>query len=108
MSWLDFSAFSSIASSLIRRRRVSLNYHDQTSGWQSTATRNEKVDSHHIRFLSRFEFLESLVRIALKKYAKPGKGKGVLHTGCYAAVEHLLTAHIVPYFSTRTLTCSGV
>ncbi len=102
MSWLDFSAFSKYCKLIDSTGgEHTFNYHDLDTVWVTVNchTQNEKVDSHHIRFLSRFEFLESLVRIALKKYATPGEGKGSPpYVGCYAAVEHLLSAHIVPYF----------
>jgi hypothetical protein len=91
MSWLDFSSFAKYCKLIVTEGEHSFGYHDLDNIWVTVNCHqnNDAVDQHHVRFLSRFEFLESLVRIALIKY------EGV---GAYAAVEHLLNAHIVPYF----------
>jgi hypothetical protein len=91
MSWLDFSSFAKYCKLIHATGEHPFSYHDLDNIWVTVNCHqnNDSVDQHHVRFLSRFEFLESIVRIALVKY------QGV---GAYAAVEHLLNAHIIPYF----------
>ena len=50
---------------------------------------NEAVDEHHVRYLSRFEFMEALVRIAIRKYDKMSPR---------TAVQVILNNHIIPHF----------
>eukprot|EP00946_MAST-07B_sp_MAST-7B-sp1_P000942 g942.t1 len=94
MSWLDFSAFAKYCKLVESHGEHKFGVGDLDNIWVvvNCHNNNEMVDSHHVRFLSRFEFLEALVRIALAKYSKRGV------TGAYAAIEHLLNAHIVPHF----------
>ena len=94
MSWLDFSAFAKYCKLIEPRGEHKFGVGQLDNIWVvvNCHNNNEKVDSHHVRFLSRFEFLEALVRIAMAKYRKPGV------TEAYAALEHLLNAHIVPHF----------
>ena len=91
MSWLDFSSFAKYCKLISPEGEYSFGYQDLDQIWVQVNCHqnNDAVDGHHVRFLSRFEFLESLVRIAIVKY------KGV---GAFASVEMLLSAHIVPYF----------
>lgn len=92
MSWLDFSSFAKYCQLVDAAGENPFGYQDLDNIWVAVNCHqnNTSVDQHHVRFLSRFEFLESLVRIALAKY-----GAGVKAS---SAVEHMLNAHIIPYF----------
>ena len=94
MSWLDFSSFAKYCKLIESHGEHKFGVGDLDNIWVAVNchNNNDMVDSHHVRFLSRFEFLESLVRIGLAKYAKKGK------VDAYAAIEHLLNAHIIPHF----------
>ena len=91
MTWLDFSSFAKYCKLIDTEGEHPFTYSDLDNIWVTVNCHqnNDAVDQHHVRFLSRFEFLESIVRIAVVKYS------GV---GAYASVEHLLNAHVVPYF----------
>ena len=89
MSWLDFSSFATYCKLISNDGEHQFAYHDLDRVWICVNCHTNTATQHHVRFLSRFEFLEALVRIALVKYT------GV---GPYASVEMLLNAHIVPYF----------
>ena len=53
------------------------------------------VKSHHIRYLSRFEFLEAIIRIAVAKYGLNDAGET---RAVSSAVDTLIEANIKQYY----------
>ena len=56
---------------------------------------NDMVKSHHIRYLSRFEFLEAIIRIAVAKYDSNDAGET---RAVSSAVDTLIEANIKQYY----------
>ncbi len=95
MSWMDFTAFAKFSKIVDPHEEESggFSFNDLDSIWilVNCHEHNDAVKSHHIRYLSRFEFLEALVRIAVSKYGLNDAGHP---RKVSSAVETLLEANI--------------
>ncbi len=99
MSWMDFTTFAKHCKIVdpAEEEHGGFTFTDLDSIWilVNCHENNDMVKSHHIRYLSRFEFLEALIRIAVAKYGTNDAGENRLVS---SAVDTLIEANIKQYY----------
>eukprot|EP00943_MAST-04B_sp_MAST-4B-sp1_P006355 g6355.t1 len=101
MSWMDFTTFAKHCKIVdpSEEEHGGFTFTDLDSIWilVNCHENNDMVKSHHIRYLSRFEFLEAIIRIAVAKYGTNDAGQPRLVS---SAVDTLIEANIKQHYKT--------
>ena len=99
MSWMDFTTFAKHCKIVdpAEEEHGGFTFTDLDSIWilVNCHENNDMVKSHHIRYLSRFEFLEAIIRIGVAKYGLNDAGEA---RAVSSAVDTLIEANIKQYY----------